>query len=157
VPGNFTLTRGGTAHIYMAPSTRRRRNPTNMLRILIGCVGVGVMLFAFASSASARNSFAVHLDCGRDGQMDVVTGGNGDWTPGRIVGGGVLHPTAFTNGHGTFVDKEGNVTNVDDPDSFKANPPANQRYVHCAFTLTFEDENGSGTFSGELDGWISAR
>jgi len=125
-----------------------------MIRFLIaalaGVVGSAILL----ATASAARPQPIPLDCGDAGSFQILVSGNGPWTPGRIVGGGVVHPVAFTNQHSEFTDNQGHTFTQDDPDVFRTNIPANKELVHCSFSGNFQDANGSGTFSGEVDGYI---
>lgn len=115
------------------------------------------VLAAVAAIALTATAFAakpapplIDVDCGADGTFTIIGGpGQGRWTPGIIAdGSGVLIPVAFSNQHGTFTDNEGHVFSDDPPDISK-HAPANKDLMDCHFSVSFEDENGSGSFSGD--------
>ena len=85
--------------------------------------------------------------------------GNGPFTPGRIVGGGVVIPVAFENQHAVFTDTDGNVFEEFPPDIVKGNgnPGANKDLIVCDFEVTFEDETGTGTFTGTVTAFVVGR
>jgi hypothetical protein len=110
-----------------------------------------------AATASAAPGQPAELDCGTAGTFTVITNGNGQFTPGRLVGGGVVVPVAFSNQHSMFTDNEGNVFEEFPPDVVKGNghPGQNHDLITCDFSITFEDEGGSGSFSGTVTGFIA--
>ena len=82
--------------------------------------------------------------------------GNNDFTPAHLVGGGLLIPVAFSNQHGTFTDSDGNVF-TDDPPDVSHPTPGNKTLLSCSFVVTFSDETGSGTFTGDVTAFLVAR
>jgi hypothetical protein len=126
---------------------------------LIGVAAAAVLALGLAGTASAAPGEQVELDCGTDGTFTVLTNGNGQFTPGRLVGGGAVIPVAFSNQHATFTDSEGNVFEDFPPDVVKGNghPGKNKDLITCDFSLTFEDEGGSGSFSGTVTGFVTGR
>ena len=129
-----------------------------MYRIIAaGLVASALAIGVIANVSAAQEELEV--DCGADGTFTVLLNGNGEFTPGRIVGGGVAIPVALSNQHGTFTDNEGNVFTEDPPDVAKGNgnPGKNKDLLTCDFEVSFEDENGSGTFSGTATVFIVGR
>ena len=129
-----------------------------MYRFFAAAVAAVTLTIAFAASASAKQEL-VELDCGSDGALTVMVNGNGQFSTGRIVGGGVAIPIAFSNQHGTFTDNEGHTEEFNDPDVVKGNghPGKNAHIVTCDFEVTFEDENGSGSFSATVKAIVVGR
>ena len=127
-------------------------------RTLVSLAAAAVVSGALVMTASAAKPEreTVSLDCGADGVMTAsVNQGNGQWTPAKLLnGGGTIIPVAFTDQHATFTDSDGNTFNEDAPDVFK-NAPPNKHLMTCSFTLDFEEEGGSGSFSGVVTAWIA--
>ena len=124
---------------------------------VVGAVALGGA-FGLTGTASAAkpDQFTIELDCGADGTLEVAVQGNGLYSPGRIVGGGAVVPVAFLNQHGTFTDNEGHTETFEDPDVSRGGP-TNKDFIDCHFEGTFEDENGSGTFEGDVTAFIVGR
>ena len=125
---------------------------------LIGVAAAALLALGLATTGSAAQAEQVELDCGADGTFTVLTNGNGQFTPGRLVGGGgALIPVAFSDQHATFTDNEGNVFEDFPPDVVKGNghPGKNHDLITCDFSITFEDENGSGSFSGTVVAFVA--
>ena len=123
---------------------------------VIGAIAVGAILtFMLATNVSAAAE-EIELDCGADGTLTVLVNGNGQFSPGRLVDGGVVIPVAFENQHGTFTDNEGNVFEEFPPDVTKGNGNAGKGkdLIVCDFAVTFEDENGSGSFGGTVTAYV---
>lgn len=122
--------------------------------VVVGVLALaGVFGFAQSASAAKPEPEIIEVDCGEDGTFDVTVSGNGQWTPAKIVGGGVFIPVAFVNGHGTFTDNEGNVEPFEDPDISKAGP-TKKDFLTCHYAVAFEDENGSVEFEGDAVGFV---
>jgi hypothetical protein len=124
--------------------------------IAVGAAAAIMGALAMTASAAKPERETVNLDCGADGVMTAsVVPGDGQWTPAKLLnGGGTIIPVAFTDQHATFTDNDGNTFNEDAPDVFK-NAPPNKDLMTCSFTLDFEEEGGSGTFSGVVTAWIA--
>jgi len=119
-------------------------------------VFAGLGLAAQGSQAAQEQ---VELDCGADGTFTLLVNGNGQFAPGRIIGGGVVVPVAFADQHLTFDDGEGHVFEEFPPDVVKGNghPGSNKNLVTCDFSLTFEEQGGTGSFSGTVTAFIVGR
>ena len=129
-----------------------------MYRIVTaGVIAIALAMGVIANASAAKEE--IDLDCGADGAITVLVNGNGRFSPGRIVDGGVVIPVAFSNQHNTFTDNEGNVFTEDPPDVTKGNgnPGKNKDLITCDFAGAFEDENGSGTFSGTVTAVVVGR
>jgi len=111
-----------------------------------------LLTVAGAAFAAKPPSPPADVDCGADGTFVVaVSPGNGSFTPARILSGGsgLLIPVAFSNQVGTFTDNEGNTMSEPEPDvSHPA--PANKDLLSCHFTVSFSDDTGTFTFSGDV-------
>lgn len=126
---------------------------------VIGAAVVATALTVFLATSAFAKAEDVDLDCGADGTFTVLVNGNGQFSPGRIVGGGVVIPVGFANQHATFTDNDGNEFEDFPPDVVKGNgnPGKNKHLIVCDFEDTFEDENGSGTFSGTVTAYVVGR
>lgn len=127
-----------------------------MIRKLIVAGLGGIAALVLIGSASAARGELVSLDCGSAGSIDVVTNGNGQFTPGRIVGGGVVIPVGFSNQVATFKDSAGNVT-VENPPDVSRRAPANKQIVSCSFSISGEAEGGTFSFSGDVQAFFVGR
>jgi hypothetical protein len=144
-----------------------------MLRTVF--VTVGVALFVVGGSAplaaAAPVQETVPLVCDNGDTFDVAVNGNGEFTPGRIVGDtAVLVPTSFGEFHFTAVLPDGTVAfDETEPGTTKGGGNVEARsplgLVTCSFeeseTLT-EDDPESGlpagtvlTFSSTVTGFIA--
>jgi len=119
--------------------------------VVFAAVVVGVLAIGATAFAAKPQQPLATVDCGTDGSFQVKTNpGNGNFTPAKIVGGGVLIPVAFSNQHGTFTDPEGNTFTQDEPD-VSHNAPANKYLMSCHYTASFTDPSGgSGMFEGDV-------
>lgn len=113
------------------------------------------------------------LECSNGETFEVVVNGNGEFTPGRLVGSTrVLIPTAFDDFSFQAVLPNGTVTGGAEPGSAKGGGNAakgNPRpRLTCtfgdSFTVTAEDADEFGfpagtviTFSGEVTGFLTGR
>lgn len=102
---------------------------------------------ASADPTNAKNSVVLQGSC--DGTpVQVVTNGNGEWTPAHIlVGNAVLIPEVFDI---TFTSTFDGTTDVETDTSAK---PLHGNVVECTFPLelnTFEFPGGSFSFSGTV-------
>jgi hypothetical protein len=130
-----------------------------MRRALFVMAAAAALGLAVAATPAGAQSNPVELDCG-DGTFTVLTAGNGQFTPGRLIGGGgVLIPVSFSDQHTVFTDNDGNVFEDFPPDVVKGNghPGQGKDLITCDISLTFEDENGSGTFTGTVTGYAVGR
>ncbi len=117
----------------------------------------GTFGMTHTASAAKPEPFTIELDCGEDGTLEVALGpGNGTFTPVKIVGGGMLIPVAFSNQHGTFTDNGGHTEEFNEPDVSKAGPTKGN-FVNCHFEIVFNDENGTGSFEGDVKAFIAPR
>ena len=127
-----------------------------MLRIT-ALLAAGAAALAIASSvASAAPSKGVvfDVDCGDGGTYTAIgSPGNGVYTP-AFVAGGVVHPVAFSNLHGTFTGNDGTVEEFSDPDTSR-NAPAGKRLLDCHFEADFSDPYGTVHFEGDAIVWVS--
>jgi hypothetical protein len=129
-----------------------------VIRALIAFAVAAVAGAAIVSTAAAAKPEPViaDVDCGADGSLEVRVNGNGAFAAAHIIGGGIFVPVAFSNQHATFTDNEGNMFEEDEPD-VAHNAPPNKDYLSCHFVVTFEDEEGTGTFTGDVVGFIPGR
>lgn len=81
------------------------------LRIAGGLVALGMAsTLVVGAAGAAPNSEVVPLECDNGQSYVVEVNGNGEFTPGRVVGGtAVLVPVAFGDFTGTVRDESGNV------------------------------------------------
>ena len=102
---------------------------------------------ATAAPANAKKASTLDLTCigGITGTIEIVTNGNGDWTPGHVISNGhqTLIPYAFvflftTNGGQTFTE------------AISKPQPKNGRYALCAFGPISEE---GGTIRGLV--WVT--
>jgi hypothetical protein len=124
-----------------------------------GVIVIGLLTSVGVSAAGPSKSpkaTPVTVDCG-NGPFTAYTNGNGTWTPAHVGGSNqVFHPTAFGEFNGTFTDNDGNTSTFTDPPFARKTTPRNGKpIIHCNFSVTFSDENGHGSGSGSVDGWIS--
>ncbi len=122
------------------------------LRGVLAGVGMTAMLLAGAGSASAdpaqsKKSQTLVVECDSGiGTVEVVTNGNGEWTPGHVrMNNQVLIPYEF-HFSGSFT-PPGGPTEFFSEDSVKK-APRNGRLATCTFSGEGEDESGSFEFSG---------
>lgn len=118
---------------------------------LVG-VGAGVMLLAGSGSASAdpaksKNAEIIPIECDSGiGTVEVVTNGNGEWTPGHVrMNNQVLIPYEF-HISGSFTPPGGPTESFSEDLVKKA--PRNGRLATCTFSDEGADESGSFVFSG---------
>ena len=131
-----------------------------MLRVtaLLLAAGAAALAIAGGVASAAKEKPIFDVDCGSAGTFTVVgTPGNGDWTPVRIVGGGMAIPVALSNLHGTFTDNDGNVFEFEDPDIAKNHAPAHKELLDCHFSADFQDENGTAHIDGDAVVYIVGR
>jgi hypothetical protein len=110
---------------------------------LLMTTGTLIGIVANAASADPHGEL-ITLECEVLGTLDIVTNGNGLWTPGHVVDGTqVLVPYRFRF---EFTPSGGG-----EPEVFEVSKPgpANGRLDVCTFTLEEED----GTVNGTV--WIS--
>jgi len=113
---------------------------------------------ALAAPVEAPNAETIALDCGEAGTVDVVTNGNGEWTPGHLLdGNGVLVPLSFGEFTGVVRDAEGNVIDeFTEPATSKGRARARGRErVTCTFTLTFTEDGITATVTGSVTGFMA--
>jgi len=120
------------------------------LKAVTAAFGAVLATLAIAASASAdptnaKNSVLLNGSC--DGKpVQVVTNGNGEWTPAHILAGNtVLIPEAFDM---TFTSTFDGTTDVETDTSAKA---LHGNVVECTFPLnTFNFPGGSFSISGTV-------
>lgn len=117
------------------------------LRIAGGLVALGIAsTFVVGAAGAAPNSEVVPLECDNGQSYVVEVNGNGEFTPGRVVGGtAVLVPVAFGDFTGTVYDENGDVV-----DTFTEPGPSTKgqsaKGVKDPVTCTFEfTEVGDGS------------
>jgi hypothetical protein len=133
-----------------------------LTRKLIGFAAViviGLLTSAGVSAAGPSKSpqaTPVSVDCGA-GPFTAYTNGNGTWTPAHVADSNqVFHPTAFGAFTGTFTTNDGTVFPINDPPFARTTTPSNGKtIIHCDYSVSFSDRNGSGSGSGSVDGWIA--
>jgi hypothetical protein len=126
---------------------------------------------AATASAAPPGQEVIPLDCGSAGTFDIVTNGNGMFTPGRRLDStGVIVPTSF----GEFTLSANGTVVATDPGSAKGggNVASNNAHpsVSCTFSLTetlAEDQEvvpgvvlpagTEVTFSGSVTGFLTGR
>lgn len=130
------------------------------------------LLLAGAASASAAppdtELITIHCDNGQD--YDLLTNGNGAFTPGNIVGStGMIVPVWFGDNMFTVVTPDGQVTEMPGEDEAKGGGNVmdhmKKDLLSCTFSQTFtleQDEEGfpAGsvvTFSGAVMGFLTGR
>jgi hypothetical protein len=140
--------------------------------ITVTCAAAALVVAGAATaSAAPPGQEEIPLDCGAAGTFDIVTNGNGEFTPGRLVGSTqVIVPTAF----GDFTLSADGTVVATEPGSEKGggNVAGNNRHptVTCTFslsdTLLEEQEVAPGvvlpagtvvTFSGSVTGFLTGR
>jgi hypothetical protein len=137
--------------------------------ITVTCVTAALVVGGAATAAAAPpEQEVIPLLCDDGNTYDVVVSGNGQFTPGRLVGSnGVLVPTAF--GETTFraVTPSGEVVEETEPASAKGGGNVTERNPRPTVTCTFEltetlTEEVEGlpagtvvTISGEVTGFLT--
>jgi len=125
----------------------------------------GLALAAGLSSAAPVNApraTPITIDCGSGGTFEVVTVGNGEFTPAHDVNSNrVLIPVSLGPTTFTARDAEGNVVFEETDTSVRTKGRARPRgrtLLNCTFTLTFPMEEGqTATVTGTAIGFISGR
>ncbi|MEA3054930.1 MAG: hypothetical protein QOD30_362 [Actinomycetota bacterium] len=122
-------------------------------------IGGAAMLATTAGPVAAAGGGGEHiaLACGQT-TYDVVTNGNGDWTPARDSNSTlVFHPTAFGEFHGTFTPSDGSpAQDVTDPPFERKNAPSNGHPTDsCTYHIDFSDDSGTFVGDGSVAGWSS--
>jgi hypothetical protein len=125
----------------------------NRIRLIAGAVLVLAALSApSVVSADPANSLRAEvftLDCDKLGEVEIAVNGNGDWTPGHVIGTNqILIPVAFDI-TGTFTPAGGGAPEVfHDQQSRKA--PKNKQLQDCTFHDEGSDESGSFVIDGTV-------
>jgi len=118
-----------------------------------------LVLAVFAQSAAAdpvnaKNSQVLIANCGGPNLM-VAVNGNGEWTPGHVIGStAVFIPTAF-NVTFSFT-PTGGITESETDTSAKAHQPTNA--ITCALPSalnTFTSPEGTFVISGTVTGFFT--
>lgn len=127
--------------------------------LLVGCVAVVAAVAVQVASAdptNAKNSTVLTIVCGGK-QMQVVTNGNGEFTPGHVVGStSTIVPTSF-NLTFSFTPTGGTTTSETDM-SAKHNQP--EGAITCSIPLalnTFPTPDGTFSISGTVTGFTTPR
>lgn len=135
-----------------------------MLRVKLALIGAAVAAFAVVGTAAAaptnaKNAETLDLECDNGETYEIVLNGNGEWTPGHLLDGGVLIPVSF-DFVGTFTDADGNEFPVDES-STKGNGKAgqNKELLTCTFGIFFEDPETGETFDavGTVQGFVPGK
>ncbi len=116
---------------------------------------------ALGAPSNAKNSETFDLVCDNGETYEIVVNGNGEWTPGHILAGGVAIPTAFDI-TGTYTDPDGNEFPVEESYAKgQGKGKAGQRHeaVSCTFEFFFEDPDTGETFEaiGTVEGFLVGR
>jgi len=138
--------------------------------ITVTCAAAALVVAGAATaSAAPPGQEVIPLDCGTAGTFDIVTNGNGEFTPGRLVDSTqVIVPTAFGEITFTAVPPGGEpvVMTTDPTEKGGGNVgPRNRPSVTCTFDATqtlAEAQDGfpAGTvitISGEVTGFLTGR
>lgn len=116
---------------------------------------------ALGAPSNSKNAETISLECDNGETYEVVVNGYGEWTPGHIVGGGIIIPTAMEY-TGTYTDPEGNEFPVEGSGvKGKGKGKAGQRHeaVTCTFEIFFEDPDTLESYEsvGTVEGFLIAR
>jgi uncharacterized membrane protein len=145
-----------------------------MRKLILIAAATALVIAGGASPAAAApaQQETIPLVCDNGQAYDVAVAGNGDFTPGRVVGSQqVLVPTSFGDFHIRAVLPDGTVVEDSFPGSTKGGGNVEARNpqptVMCTFEQTevlAEDDPESGfpagteiTFSGEVTAFLTGR
>ena len=119
-----------------------------------------IVVVGGASAATAAPGDLIPLTCDNGQHYTVQVNGNGEFTPGRIVGStGVLVPSVIGPLHFHGVGPNGQVVfDETEPAAVKGNGgTGRQPTVTCTFSVTMVEEGTTVTFSGIVTGFITGR
>lgn len=110
---------------------------------------VGGAATVSADPTNAKNAEVVELECtnGITGTLEVVTNGNGMWTPGHVVGSNqklIPYSFQFTE---TFTPSGGGSPEIN-TETITKNAPRNGRLAVCAFGDSIQIPEGTLEFTG---------
>ena len=134
-------------------------------RVMIGAAAAAVLgLSAWAPAQAdpshARGSLPLEVSCDNGQTYDVVTNGNGHWTPAHDLNStSVLIPVAFGEQTFSIYDPDGNLIDQETaPPSAKAGASAHNKHatVNCSFEGSSTAPDGS-TFmiAGTVTGFVT--
>jgi hypothetical protein len=131
--------------------------------LAVAVLGAGLATGAAAADpVNAPHAQQVAVDCGEAGSFQVVTNGNGAFTPAHDLSSNkVLIPVSFGTSTFTVRDAEGNVV-FEGAEAGQtkghARVPKGRTALECTYTLTFPVEEGNtATVTGTVTGFISGR
>lgn len=131
---------------------RSTRVITMILSLMtMALLSVGV---AGAAPANSPNAETFQLDCDNGQSYTVVVNGNGNFTPGHIIGGGVLIPVAFTF---EATDAAGNLIFSDAIAKNGQMKGLTGDLIVCTFGDTFEENGQTFTFRGTVTAFVAPR
>jgi hypothetical protein len=135
-----------------------------LVAVLTGTVAAIVLAAGTAGAApvNAPSAQTVSLDCGSAGTYQIVTNGNGQFTPGHDLNSNrVLIPVAFGEQTFTETDANGNVVFTDTQPAVskgRAGSHGHRTLASCTFSLTFPTPDGNtATVTGSVTGFVSGR
>lgn len=130
-----------------------KRTGLFMLGLTVAAVALlGGVSTVSADPVNAKNAEIIEITCdnGITGTLQIVTNGNGDWTPGHVIGSNqVLIPYAFEF-TATFTPSDGGDPVVE-TESIAKNAPQNGRLAECTFSDTFSIPEGTIEFTGVVN------
>lgn len=126
-----------------------------MFRRLIAAFAISVIAFTVATigpaGADPKGFGPIAVDCGSAGSFNIMSPGNGAFTPGLVIGSTtVLIPLRLTNQSMTYTDPGGTTYPPEfPPDVVKgSNKKAG---VDCTFSFNIDTGNGLENISGGGD------
>ena len=115
---------------------------------------------ASADPVNAPNSLPGTVDCGSAGSFDVVTNGNGNWTPAHDLNStAVLIPVAFGPSTFTVTDPNDQVIDTEnDPGGPKGSAaPAGRTLLDCSYSLSSSFEGYTFSVTGTVTGFVTGK
>jgi hypothetical protein len=126
----------------------------NRIKLLVvsflAFVALGGASTAFADPGGP-NSEIITLDCGELGEIDVAVNGNGDWSPGHVVGTNQLLIPVALDISGTFTPVQGEPESFSEQTSRHAPP---KELFDCTFHQEGSDEFGSFVVDGIVTAYM---
>jgi hypothetical protein len=131
--------------------------------LAVAVLGAGLAAGAAAADpVNAPHAQQVAVDCGEAGTFEVVTNGNGEFTPAHDLNSNkVLIPISFGTSTITVRDAEGDVV-FEGTEAGRskghARVPKGRTAIECTYTLSFPAEEGNtATVTGTVTGFVSGR
>lgn len=115
---------------------------------------------ASADPVNARDPVPLTVDCGSAGTFDVITNGNGRWTPAHDLNStATLIPVAFGPSTFTVTDSDGNIVDQGtDPGGTKGSATAAGRtLLDCSYSGGASFDDFTLTFEGTVTGFITGK